>query len=57
LAFGEKRRDAYAKHRTKSRTAKGLLKDESGNTVSDNTGMANILGMAFKAVFTRENVD
>ncbi len=35
----------------------GPLKDESGNIVSDNTGMANILNRTFKAVFTRESVD
>jgi hypothetical protein len=48
---------AYVKQRTKSRAAVGPLKDGSGNTISDNVGMTNLLNSTFKAGFTRENVD
>jgi hypothetical protein len=46
---------AYVKQKTKTRLAVGPLKDQSGNTVADDVGMANLLNGTFKAVFTREN--
>ncbi len=35
----------------------GQLKDESGNTVSDDVRMANVKNNTFRAPFMRDNVD
>jgi hypothetical protein len=45
---------AYVKRRTQSRPSIGPLKNQDGETVTDNQGMAELLNTCFKEVFTRE---
>ena len=53
---GQKRQFfAYIKQKTQSRPTVGPLKNVSGEVVTDSEGMANVLNMAFKEVFTRED--
>ena len=55
---GQKRQFfAYIKQKTQSRPTVGPLKNVSGEVVTDSEGMANVLNMAFKEVFTREDTN
>ncbi len=46
---------AYVKLKTQSRPSIGPLKNEDGQTVTSDEGMAEILNKAFQEVFTRES--
>jgi len=46
---------AYVKKKTNSRPSIGPLKDSSGQTVTSDEGMAEILNKAFQEAFTRED--